>query len=332
MDTLPLRHQEVLRATVHHYVDTIEPVSSKTLVQRFGLKASSATVRSAMLCLENKGLLEQPHTSSGRIPSPQGYRHYVDCLLPPPGSSVQLLEKELAHLTLRWALLDDFLGQLAKRLTDFTGLMSLITKPMRTKSSLQEVRLVQSGERLLIMIVQSSNQARLLNIRLPVEAANEIEGIEAWTKTQLSKSCDGNLDWSSLPSHLHLSGSILKEAIDSHSEAFSKPEADAVFSGISRLVAQPEFSNSSTFQPLLELIDNSPTNVLPINNQDLNGVWIGSEHPLRALNQCSVVQSSYRSTNDSIGQVALIGPMRMAYSTAIASTRAVANHLERVLR
>ena len=85
MEPLPRRQQDVLRATVHHYVDTIEPVGSKTLVKRFGLQASSATVRSAMGALEQKGLLTQPHTSAGRVPSPRGYRHYVDCLLPRPG-------------------------------------------------------------------------------------------------------------------------------------------------------------------------------------------------------------------------------------------------------
>ena len=89
---LSIRQQHVLRATVHHYVDTIEPVGSKSLVQRFGMRASAATVRSAMGALEQRGFLLQPHPSAGRIPSPQGYRHYVNCLLPPPGVAAQHLE------------------------------------------------------------------------------------------------------------------------------------------------------------------------------------------------------------------------------------------------
>ena len=86
MDTLPRRQEEVLRATVRHYVDTVEPVGSQTLVRRFHLPASPATVRSAMGALEQKGLLTQPHPSAGRIPSQQGYRLYVDRLLPAPGA------------------------------------------------------------------------------------------------------------------------------------------------------------------------------------------------------------------------------------------------------
>ena len=97
---LPRRQQQVLQATVQHYVDTVEPVGSRTLVRRFGLDASPATVRSAMGALEQKGLLTQPHTSAGRVPSPKGYRQFVDALLPEPGAAVVQLQRELAELSL----------------------------------------------------------------------------------------------------------------------------------------------------------------------------------------------------------------------------------------
>jgi heat-inducible transcriptional repressor len=93
----------VLRATVRHYVDTVEPVGSHTLVRRFGLPASPATVRSAMGALEQRGLLTQPHTSAGRIPSQLGYRLYVDQLLPSPGAAALQLDRELAGLSFQWA-------------------------------------------------------------------------------------------------------------------------------------------------------------------------------------------------------------------------------------
>ena len=316
---------------MHHYVDTMEPVGSKTLVRRFRLQASSATVRSAMGALEQRGLLIQPHPSAGRVPSPQGYRHYVNFLLPPPGSAVQYLESELTNLSLKWAALDDLLWQLARRLTDFTGLMSLITRPVRHKTTLQEVRLVQSGDRLLVMLIESSNQASHLNLRLPVEAASELEAMEVWTRHQLAQSSNGSLDWSSLPPQLHMSGAILREAIQSHSHSKTTLDAGAVFHGMSRLVAQPEFSHSNSFRPLLELMDSKPAAVVPMNQHQLEGVWIGAEHPHSALEDFSVVQSVYRSSSQGVGQVALVGPMRMAYSTAMAAVRSVAHHLDRLL-
>jgi heat-inducible transcriptional repressor len=171
MKPLSRRQEQVLQATVHHYVDTMEPVGSRTLVQRFSMPASSATIRSAMGALEQRGLLTQPHTSSGRIPSALGYRHYVDCLLPEPAATVLHLERELTGLSLGWAALDDLLLQLARRLTDFTGLMSLITRPTRTQPQLAAIRLVQSGERLLVMLVENSGHASHLNLRHPMQRA-----------------------------------------------------------------------------------------------------------------------------------------------------------------
>jgi len=309
----------------------MEPVGSKALVRRFSLKASSSTVRSDMGALENRGFLTQPHPSAGRIPSQQGYRHYVNCLLPPPGAVAQHLESELTNISLRLAALDDLLWQLARRMTDFTGLMSLITRPVRKQKMLEEVRLVQSGERLLVMLVESSNHASHLNVRLPLEAVGELEALEIWICEQLARSSDGNLDWLGLPSQLHMSGTVLREAIQSHQHSISTLETGAVFHGMSRLVAQPEFSQSNSLRPLLELMDSRPAALVPFGQDRLDGVWIGAEHPHEALIDCAVVQASFKSSNEGVGHVALVGPMHMAYSTAIAVVRSVADHLDKVL-
>ena len=180
MKPLSVRQEQVLQATVHHYVDTIEPVGSRTLVQRFGIPASSATIRSAMGALERRGLLTQPHTSAGRVPSPLGYRHYVNALLPEPGVAVQHLERELTGLSLRWAALDDLLQQLARRLTDFTGLMSLITRPRPERSQLEAIRLVPCCDRLLVMLVEENGRASHLNLRLPHGVDEELPAMIAW--------------------------------------------------------------------------------------------------------------------------------------------------------
>ncbi|HBP54202.1 MAG TPA: HrcA family transcriptional regulator, partial [Synechococcus sp. UBA8638] len=154
MALLSPRQQQVLRVTVRHYIDTVEPVSSGALVQRFHLNASPATVRNAMVWLERQGLLRQPHTSAGRIPSQQGYRHYVDALLPHGGSQVQRLQRELNSLRLQvqWTALDDLLRVLAGRLADLTGLLALITRPTPPTPRLRTMRLVSSGERLVLKV------------------------------------------------------------------------------------------------------------------------------------------------------------------------------------
>ena len=330
MELLSQRQQEVLQATVHHYVDTIEPVGSKTLVQRFGLQASSATVRSAMGALEQKGLLVQPHPSAGRIPSPRGYRHYVDCLLPKPGAAVHHLEQELTQLSLRWAALDDLLQQLTRRLTDFTGLMSLITLPQPSEQRLHAIRLVPTDERLLVMLVADSSQTHHLNLRLPHGSAHQVAALERWTDDQLHQS--GQISWESLPQQLQTCGQALKEALH-HKEGrlISPSDQSAHVHGVSRLVAQPEFSDGTKVAPLLDLMDCNPAAFIPSDPGRDDWVWIGGEHPHTALSDCSVIQSSYRNGQGGVGQVALVGPMRMAYATARAAVQCVAKHLNHLL-
>ena len=201
---------------MRHYVDTTEPVGSQTLVRRFGLEASPATVRSAMGALEQRGLLTQPHPSAGRIPSQQGYRTYVDQLLPGPGAVALQLERELTGLSLQWAALDDLLVHLSRRLADLTGLLSLITRPQRHQPQLQALRLVASGERLLVFLVEGGATASSLNLRLPSQAETELEPLERWVSGQLQ---GGGIDWSSLPSHLGSSGAVLRQALASHGQS-----------------------------------------------------------------------------------------------------------------
>ena len=319
------RQQEVLQLAVRHYVDTMEPVGSQTLVRRFALPASPATVRSAMGALEQRGLLTQPHTSAGRVPSQQGYRVYVDGLLPAPGAAAQQLERELTGLSLQWASLDDLLLHLGRRLADLTGLLSLISRPQRPRPdpALQALRLVTSGERLLVFMVEDTATARSLNLRLPQHTRGEIAALEQWVGGQLGQ---GAIDWGSLPPQLSDSGAVLRQGLASHRQGRRPDGEGAVATGLAGLLGQPEFSATASLRPLVELVEGDPQQLL-----QRGGVWIGAEHPLEALHACAVVQADYRSGDGGTGQVALVGPMRMAYATAQAAVRSVARVLERLL-
>ncbi len=322
---LSSRQQEVLQLAVRHYVDTMEPVGSKTLVRRFGLPASPATVRSAMGVLEQRGLLTQPHTSAGRVPSQRGYRVYVDGLLPAAGAVAQQLERELTGLSLQWAALDDLLLHLSRRLSDLTGLLSLITRPQPPdpRPCLQALRLVASGDRLLVFLVEDAATARSLNLRLPSANPGEVEALEGWVRDQLGR---GAIDWTSLPPQLSACGAVVRQGLASHGQAPRLLGKGAVASGLAGLLAQPEFSQTASLRPLVELVEEAPQQVL-----QQGGIWIGAEHPHQALHQCALVQADYRSGDGGVGQVALVGPMRMAYATARAAVRSVAQVLERLL-
>jgi len=334
---LPRRQQEVLQATVRHYVDTTEPVGSTTLVRRFGLKASPATVRSAMGALEQRGLLTQPHTSAGRIPSQQGYRIYVDQLLPEPGAAARLLDRELAAIHLQWSGIDALLLHLARRLANLTGLLSLISPPQRRPTGVEAIRLVASGERLLVFLVLQPVGSRSLNLPLPAGLASELPILERWLNLRLSQ--DGlAVNWAKLPEELRASGALVGRALQSQQPADWSSNDDVVCAGMTGLLSQPEFSRTATLLPLVQLIEQQPREVLhpratarsdqaPFEQH----IWIGSEHPQQALSPCSVVQAPYRTADGSYGHVALVGPMRMAYATARAAVQSVASILQALL-
>jgi heat-inducible transcriptional repressor len=323
---LTRRQQEVLQLAVRHYVDTMEPVGSKTLVKRFSLPASPATVRSAMGALEQRGLLTQPHTSAGRVPSQQGYRVYVNQMMPAPGAAALQLERELAGLSLQWAALDDLLLHLSRRLADLTGLLSLITRPRPTRATLRSLRLVPEGDRLLVFLVEGAASTASLNLRLPASTSAELPALERWANQQLS-ALSGHLRWAQLPHELHHSGSLLRQALESHAQLQRQSNGHTWASGLGGLLGQPDFQQGPSLLPLVQLVEADPQLVLGAGE----AIWIGSEHPQSALAGCSVVQASYATPDGGKGQVALVGPMRMAYATARAAVQSVARVLERLL-
>jgi heat-inducible transcriptional repressor len=232
-------------------------------------------------------------------------------------------------LSLQWAALDDLLLQLARRLADLTGLLSLITRPQRRNPQLQALRLVPSGERLLVFLVEEGASASSLNLRLPAAANGQLPALERWACDQLSR---GELRWQTLPNQLKLSGEVLRQGLHSHHQGLPSTPQAALTMGMGGLLLQPEFQRSESLRPLLQLVEEQPGAVLLSDQAGiLGGVWIGSEHPHPALGPCSVVQASYGAGPDGQGHVALIGPMRMAYATARSAVRAVARTLERLL-
>ena len=331
----------MLKATVRHHIDTAEPVSSSTLVHRFRLNASPATIRNAMVWLERQGLLRQPHTSAGRIPSQQGYRHYVDALLPHGGSQVQLLQRELNGLGLQfqWTALDDLLRLLAGRLADLTGLLALITRPTPTTPQLRTMRLVSSGERLVLMMMDQGGNVATLNIRHPPASPQDVLLLEHWLEQQLQ--VEGRIDWQALPPQYRGLGRPVRLAFENHLRQSSLAVDGMVAVGLGGLIAQPEFHQSGhTLRDLLQLVEERPEELLKEQPQQcstilgaprLQHVTIGREHKTPILAACALVKVPYGGHQGTRGWVAVLGPMRMAYETIIGSAHSVAAVLERLL-
>jgi heat-inducible transcriptional repressor len=130
-----------------------------------------------------------------------------------------------------------------------------------------------------------------------------------------------------VPAELRLSGGLLHQALDSHSQLQPQSGSDTWAAGLGGLLGQPDFSDGQSLLPLVQLMEANPQQLLGPGE----AIWIGSEHPQRALADCAVVQANYRSADGGQGSVALVGPMRMAYATARAAVRSIARVLERLL-
>lgn len=160
--------------------------------------------------------------------------------------------------------------------------------------------------------------------------------LERWIQAQLEEPAP--LSWGRLPAELREGGALLRQALESH-EQQRRGEAEAmVAAGLGGLLAQPEFRSSSSLLPLVQLVEQRPRQLLGPSPAPLDAsislreaIWIGHEHPQPALGECAVVQASYRCGDGAQGEVALIGPMRMAYATARAAVQSVATILQRLL-
>ena len=148
------RQQDILRATVRHYVNTAEPVGSKSLAKEYNLQVSSATIRSVMSALEGSGLLYQPHTSAGRIPSDSGYRRYVDELMMPSESLTRLMKTTLTS-KLDWdgLAMEVLLKESAQVLARLSGHIALVTLPHVDASTIKHLKLVRVSESQILLVV-----------------------------------------------------------------------------------------------------------------------------------------------------------------------------------
>ena len=180
-----------------------------------------------------------------------------------------------------------------------------------------------------MFLVESSAASSSLNLRLPPVSGPQLIALERWLNDQLSQDA---INWSGLPLQLQSIGAPLQKALASHNHGRNHQAEGALTTGLAGLLSQPEFQLTTSLRPLLQLVEQQPHELLnPVAAAACGGVWIGQEHPHPALSDCAVVQAPYVSASGGEGRVALVGPMRMAYATALAAVEAVAGSLSRLL-
>ena len=282
---LNTRQQKVLRATVRHYVSTAEPVGSKSLASGYNLEVSSATIRNVMSALEDSGLLYQPHTSAGRIPSDSGYRAYVDELMAPPHPLTRQMENTMSqrmgprssHRTsINSPLVESLLRESAQVIASLSGYVALVTLPQVEAAKIQHLQLVQVSDRqiLLVVVLDVYNNHSILLPLPTAEAAEEASDIAGelqilsnfLTHQLKGKSLqDAALDWSELGKDFARYADGLQQAIrDLSVRSRANPATQILVSGLAEVLAQPEFSERHQIRSIVQLLEDGRDQLWPL--------------------------------------------------------------------
>lgn len=326
------RRQIVLRALIEEYIARALPVGSRTLVERYNLGISSATVRNELSLLEEMGYLAQPHTSAGRIPTDFGYRAFVDELLSEsdPDNGEDALARELRESA---SDLDDLMDRTSQALARFTDCMTLLVPPRILSVDIRLINLVLlTPQRLLTVIVTEDGQVFDRQMDLPRDYSQDEIG-----KTQ--EALNNILVGTSLSS---TSGEFPLGASGVHDDLFRMVMAEILAClkdqnaikahplGISHLLGKPEFSDSSCLMPVLEELEGDTMLLRVFNDAAASEepvVRIGHENDSEALSGVSLIANRFGEAEHS-GLILIVGPTRMDYSQVLKAVRAARNVLK----
>jgi heat-inducible transcriptional repressor len=333
------RKMAVLRAIVEDYVATQEPVGSKALVERHSLGVSPATVRNDMAALEEEGLIQQPHTSAGRIPTDKGYRLFVDRL-----SQVKPLsaaERRAITTLLQGAVdLDDVVQRSVRLLASLTRQVAIVQYPTLSGSTVRHVELVNlSATRLLVVLILSTGRVEQRVVELP-EALDEDR--VATYRSAINRATMGNRIAdaadrlaqvpTALEQHDRAPLSLLVAAVV---EAMSDHRSDerVVVGGTANLARFGD-GFEVTIRPLLEALEEHVLLLKLLGEATSPStltVRIGHEVPYEGLASTSVVATGYGPGAEALANLGVVGPTRMDYPGTMASVRAVAQYLSKIL-
>lgn len=338
-DKLSDRERQVLAALIDRYVKSAQPVGSRVLANRYKLGVSPATIRNTLQDLEELGLVTQPHTSAGRIPTDLGYRVYVDLLLKPEQLSIGEKQKIDDEITSAFTPLDQILEQTSRILAEVSSQLGVSTSPEFDRAVLTKMEMIPVAERKLLIVIavrsglvktilmevdsdvsssMVAETSRLLNEKLVGLTLGEIE------RTISERFKDVRLG----------DPRLLRVFTESVSALSNEAEGDSLHvGGTPNILRQPEFRDRETLDQLLGVLESKQPLADMVSSASLKDgvvVTIGKEANVGNFEMCSMVTSTY-SAGRSKGTVGVIGPTRMEYSKLVSIVDYTAKLLSKLL-
>ena len=337
------RRLRVLRAIVQDYVQTSEPVGSKALLERHHLGVSAATVRNDMAVLEEEGLIAAPHTSAGRVPTDAGYRLFVDRLSAvKPMSAAE--QRAIAQFLEGAVDLDDVVDRTVRLLASLTRQVAVVQYPSLARSSVRHVELVPiGGERLLVVLITTTGRVEQRVIEVGADLlGDDGEGTLSTLRSELNRATSGRTlteaasELAAVPDRLDPALRDLVRRISTALEdsLVEEREERVVLAGTANLArVGPDFTMS--LGPVLEALEEHVVLLKLLGTVAEQGgsiaVRIGHENPYAGLHTTSMVTTGYGAGTDLVAGLGVVGPTRMDYPTTMASVRAVATYVSRIL-
>lgn len=343
------RKMRILKAVVRNYLETGEPVGSRTISKLTDLKLSSATIRNEMSDLEELGLITQPHTSAGRIPTDAGYRLYVDDML---SGEKKALEEERAEL-LEWKdvllkkqdRLEAMLQSVAKTLASTTNYASMISSPTTRSSKIKFIQLSQvDPKNVLAVIVIEGNLIR--NKVIPVEEELSAENMLRLNMLLNTNLCGlaveeitlGLIEGIKKNAGIHTA--IINDVIDEAAQIVRSEEELKIYtSGANNIFRYPELADHQRASEIISDFEEKQA-LGSIVQETLAGgggksgiqVYIGDEMPVARMRDCSVVTATYELGEGMKGTIGIIGPKRMDYDKVVGVMKAIMDQLDGLYR
>ena len=332
------RKMKILQAIIRNYLETGEPVGSRTISKYTDLNLSSATIRNEMADLEELGYILQPHTSSGRIPSDKGYRLYVDTMMADKERETEelkgmLLEKE--------EKMENLLKQAAKLLANSTNYATMISAPSQHHNKVKFIQLSRVDEhQLLAVVVAESNLIK--NTILQVE-----ENLDDETLFKLNMLLNTHLNGLSvdeinlgmiaaMKQQAGIHSDIVSNVIDAVADTIKEEEDLEVYtSGANNIFKYPELSDGAKASQLIGTLEQKDLwrEILTEDDADSDKkneiqVYIGSETQVQSMKDCSIVTANYELGDGLRGTIGIVGPKRMDYDKVVSTLRSLKSQLD----
>lgn len=328
------RQEKILKIIVREYIRRAEPISSQLIDRQYKLGCCPATTRRDMSFLEDEGYLIQPHHSAGRVPSDKGYRYYVDNLMEQaPRPAIEELHKKISDLSYD---LEETIQKSLEMLSALSGYLTMAVTPASQKSVINKIQLVMlSLTRVLIVLLTSTSIIDRLVLEVEPQFNQEhLNKISNWLNSKLSGKPVNQLRPEiarDFPETWLPLRQLLRRVIDSLREAASDAEKPRVMtSGLSHLLAEPEFTDVQKLKNLFELLDEETEIRQSLEKGRRNTqltISIGHENGNPVLSQYSIVYAPYYQGEVQLGSVGVLGPTRMKYELASGAVRTMAETL-----